>query len=123
MSERDAIMARFRALINSPPPIDPIKDTKAFLRSYLTDADGLDEAIEDIARQVSVNDRTVVRGLAAMEALLAAPDDGMYLYLVAYEANVGLDDPSEERARAWLADLAARVREVLGAKAPPPPTS
>jgi hypothetical protein len=123
MPDRDAVIARFRALIESPPPVDPVYDTRKFLRAHLSDAVSVDEAVGDAARLASVNAVTVVRGLAAMEALLAAPpDDYTISFIVAYDANRDLDDPSEEGARAWLADLAARVREVLGAKAPPPPS-
>jgi hypothetical protein len=123
MSDRDAAMARFRTLINSPPPVDPVEGTRAFLRAHLSDALTVHEALEHVARLASSHPRTVVRDLAAMEALLAAPpDDYTISALVARDANRGLDDPSEEAARAWLADLAARVREVLGDKAPPPPS-
>jgi hypothetical protein len=123
MSDRDAAMARFRELVNTPPPVDPVEDTRAFLRAHLSDALTVDEAIEDVTRLAAQNNRTVVRALVAMEALLAAPpDDETIAGLVAWDANRAIDDPSEEGARVWLADLAARVRAVLGPEAPPPPT-
>jgi hypothetical protein len=121
VSDLDAVRERFREALANPPEIKPVEDTREFLHSYVSDAISVDEAVADAVQQVAVNPRSVIRGLRAMEALLSATPNGVSLSaLVAWDANRGLDDPSEDAARTWLAGFAARVRDVLGDQAPPP---
>jgi hypothetical protein len=121
MSDLDAARERFREALTNPPEIEPVEDTRKFLHAFVSDADGMDDAMAHIARLAAANPRSVIRGLRAMEALLAATPNGVSLLaLVAWDANCSLDDPSEDAARAWLAGFSGRVRDVLGDQAPPP---
>lgn len=121
MSDREAAAARFRAALRSPPQVDPVRDTRRFLRTFVADAISEEEALRNVAGLASTNARAVVEGLTAMEALLADPPrDGTLSAIVAEDANIDLDDPGDAGAATWLAGLAASVREILGGHAPPP---
>jgi hypothetical protein len=117
----DDIRARLLAKLDEAPP-PPLEATRAFLRSYVADADGLKEIHEDIARMVEINPRTLVNAISGIEALLADPPaSGTLARLVAWDGNYVLDDPSDESAGAWLLELAAYIRGVLGDRQSPTP--
>jgi hypothetical protein len=118
----DDIRARLLAKLDEAPP-PPLEATRAFLRSYVADADSLKEIHGDIARMAAVNPRSVVRGVEGIEALLADPPaSGTLARLVAWDGNHVLDDPSDESAGAWLREIAAYIRSVLGDRQSPTPT-
>jgi hypothetical protein len=115
------VHAWLQARLDEPPP-PPLEATRAFLRSYVADADGLAEIHAQIARLAAVNPRSIVRALQGIEALLAdRPTDGTLARLVAWDGNRALADHSDVGAAAWLRELAASLRSVLGDHQPPPP--
>jgi len=92
--------------------MDAVRD---FLQSYVYDAD-MDNVQGIVKHMMSVNPRTIIDGVEGIEEILASPlEPGTLARLVAEDANRGLDDPSDEGARAWLQDLANRVRAWMGA--------
>ena len=102
---------RARAAGTTPPPRDV---TRAFLQSYVSDADSLDEVREEAARAAAHNPDPIRATLEAIEALIADPPrDGTLSYLVAVEANRQLPDPSDEGALQYLYRLTTLLREVL----------
>jgi hypothetical protein len=110
MEVPDALRARA-----SQPPPPPIEQVRSFLRSYLADADGLDDIRRDLARLARVNRETVRRDAVAIEALLANPPaPGTLATMVAVDGNWVLPDPtSDTAAAAFLQELAALIHGVL----------
>ena len=102
-----------RARANRPAP-PALEQVRSFLRSYVADAESMDEVRADLARMAEVNVETVRGRLRALEALLADPPAGGELArLVGWDGNWVLDDPSDAGAAAWLRDLAGLVQRVL----------
>jgi hypothetical protein len=98
----------------SRPPLPPLEATQQFLRWYVDDADGLDEVRANVARQVARDPGEIHAALDALETLIADPPrDGTLSWLVAIDANRGLDDPSDSGAIEFLHQIAALVRDVL----------
>jgi hypothetical protein len=92
------------------PALDAVRK---FLQTFFYDAD-LAEVGRILTNLVEVDDRAPVRGLAGLDALLAdPPSDGTLARLVAFDANLSLDDPSDAGALLWLRSVAEMVREVL----------
>lgn len=115
---RDTARAR---VDESPPP--PLEVTRTFLRSYASDADSMEEIHAEVARMAAANARSIVRALQGIEALLADPPTrGSLAQLLMWDGNQVLADPSDEGAKAWLRDMAAYMRGVLGDQQPPQPT-
>ena len=113
----DKLRQRMLEMLKPPTPLEA---ARSFLQSYVFDAD-LDTLEKTVRHMVSVNSRTIVQGVTGMEAILRTPlPPGTLASLVARDANRSLDDPSDEGAAAWLADLAARVRQWMGHAAPAP---
>lgn len=113
MDDQDELREKFRARLNAPPP-PPLEAARAFLQSYVFDADGEDEIFRDIKRMAAINRRTIDQGLAGLEALLGAelPPDTLS-HLVAVDGNRRLQDPSDAGARIWLQSLLERARAAL----------
>lgn len=119
--EQVRVRAMLQAKLNAPPA-PPLEAATKFLRIFFAD-NSWEEAKEDIFSQSAENPRSVLAGLAGVEGLLAYPpaEPGVLLDLVLWDANTGLDDPSDAGAKAWLGEVAQMVREVLGNKQPPRP--
>ncbi len=116
------VPARFLARLKEPPP-SPLEATRTFLRGYASDANGIEEIHDEIARAAVVNPRGIVRALEGIEALLAhPPGEGTLARLVAWDGNRALADPGDDGATAWLRDMAEYIRGVLGDRQPPRPT-
>lgn len=105
---------RLRARANEPLP-PALEQVRSLLRSYIADSDGLDEVRTELASMAQVNQETVRRKAAAIEALLAdPPPPGTLATLVAIDGNCVLDDETSDAAAAsWLNDLAILIRRVL----------
>jgi hypothetical protein len=111
----EEIQARLRARANAPE-LPPLERTRAFLRSYCTDADSLDEIRDELARDVTRDPVRLRRALDGIEAVLTEPQpDGTLSYLVAVDGNRSLADPSDVGARKYLRQLADGLREALAA--------
>lgn len=96
-----------------------IEAARELLQNYVFDAD-MNQLRAIIEHMSSVNPITIIDGLQGLEDVLVEPQPaGILAELVALYANRSLDDPSDEGARIWLAQLAGRVREWLGDAAPP----
>jgi hypothetical protein len=109
------IQARLRARA-SVPELPPLERTRAFLRSYCTDADTLDEIRDELARDAPRDPVRLRRALDGMEVVLADPQpDGTLSHLIAVDANCSLADPSDTGARDYLRQLADVLREALAA--------
>lgn len=117
MDSRDKLEAELRARAAAPAP-PPLDTTRAFLQSYVSDADGLDEVRAEVARAAAHNPDRVRATLDAIEAVIADPPrDGTLSYLVAVDANRQLPDPGDEGALQYLYRLTQLLRDVLAADA------
>lgn len=118
----DDLRNRFIARLNAPPE-PPLEATRAFLASYVYDADSLEEIRHHVRRMITINPRTIIAGLIGIEDLLREPQPpGTLNMLVAYDANWQIDAPGDIGAAHWLADLAHMLREELGSLSPPSKT-
>lgn len=107
---------KMRDALRRPVGIDAVRE---FLQTYVFDAD-MNQLRASIEYMCSVNPITIIDGLEGLEDVLAEKQPaGVLAELVARDANRSLDDPSDEGARIWLAQLAGRVREWMGDAAPP----
>jgi hypothetical protein len=117
VDSREKIEALLRARAASPPP-PPLDATRAFLQSYVSDAESLDEVRDEVARAAAHNPVPVRATLDAIEAVIADPPrDGTLSYLVAVDANRQLPDPSDAGALAYLYRITRLLHEVLGSDA------
>jgi len=97
---------------DNTPALDVVRQ---YLQAHCADAEGFEEIRRDAVRMNSINPRPVQRASRALDAVLAdPPEDLSFNWLVAQDANWALDDPSEENSKAFLADIAAMLHEVLG---------
>ncbi|WP_405134902.1 hypothetical protein [Nocardia sp. NBC_01388] len=96
-----------------PPAIDQVRD---FLRAFVADCESLDELHDHLFRIATRNQRGIRRELAAIDEVLdTAQPPGTLSWMVAADANRVLDDDtSDAAAEAWLRDIAALIRGVLG---------
>ena len=118
----DEFRKRLQARQETPEP--PLVAARTFLQAFFFDADSMAEVGHTLASLARVNTRGIEEGLAGLEALLADPPrDGTLARLVAYDANLSLDEPGDEAALRWLRSVADMVRQVLtthtGGGAPP----
>lgn len=112
MDTRAKLEARLRVQAATPP----LEATRAFLQSYVSDADGFDEVRDEVTRTAAHNPDRVRVVLDAVEAVIADPPrDGTLSYMVAVDANRQLADPSDEGALQYLYRITLMLREVLGA--------
>jgi hypothetical protein len=117
----DDSRARLLARLAAPPPLEA---TRSFLRRYVSDANGIEEIHQDIARMAAINPRTLVQAAEGIDALLANPPAGGTLArIVAFDGNYVLDNPSDEGASAWLREMAGYLWNVLAATRSPEPTN
>lgn len=113
MESREEISARLRARLHAPAP-PPLEATREFLQSYCDDTDSIDEVREAAARSAAYNPLPLHAALRGIEAVIADPPrDGTLSYMVAVDANRGLDDPSDAGALEYLRQIAGVLREVL----------
>jgi hypothetical protein len=110
---------RLRAALEAPP-LPPLDATRQFLGSYVADAGGMDEVEASIAKMVGINTRTLLRGLAGIEGLLAEFPKRFdsVRNLIACEIGWVLDDETDEGARKWLMELASILRRHLSRDTP-----
>ncbi|WP_327141954.1 hypothetical protein [Nocardia sp. NBC_01327] len=96
-----------------PPALDQVRD---FLRAFVADCESLDEVRDHLLRIAQRNQRGIRRELAAIDAVLDTPQaPGTLSWMVAADGNWVLDDDtSDAAAAAWLGDIAALIRGVLG---------
>jgi hypothetical protein len=117
VGSREEIAARLRARANEPEP-PPLEVTRAFLWSYCNDSDSIDEVRAEAAREAAYNPHRLEAALRAIEAVIAdPPGDDIVAYMVAFDANRSLDDPSDAGALEYLRKIAGVLREVLEPKA------
>ncbi len=118
-AERARLYAFFYAKLHAPPE-PPVDAARKFLHSYFVD-DSWEEARERITSLAAHNTRSILAGLAEIEALLADPPTGPYVLqnLVWWEAQREEEGLTEAGATAWLREVAEMVRDVLGDKQPP----
>jgi hypothetical protein len=110
---REEIRARLRARLYAPA-LPPLESTREFLQSYCDDTDSMDEVRDAAARSAAHNPLPLQAALRGIEAIIANPPrDGTLSYMVAVDANRGLDDPSDEGALEYLREIADLLREVL----------
>jgi hypothetical protein len=96
----------------------PEQVVRKFLRTFVQDADSMDEVREELVRSVESNSRPVTQASRALQSLLASPPrDGSLATMVAVDANRSLDDPSDAGAIEWLTRLAHLTTEVLSSHA------
>ena len=96
---------------DNTPDLDVVR---MFLQAHCADAEGFDEIRRDAVRMKGINPRPLQRASRALDALLAdPPHDLSFVELVSVDANWALDAPSEENSRAFLADMAAVIHDVL----------
>ena len=107
---------KMRDALRQPAGLDAARE---FLQTYVFDAE-MSQLRSIIEHLRTVNPITIINGLEGLEDVLAEKQShGTLAELVARDANRSLDDPSDDGARVWLAQLAGRVREWLGDAAPP----
>jgi hypothetical protein len=98
----------------------PLEEAKQFLRRYWGDETRLDVIRTEMEDTISFNPISIVRGMVAIETLLATPlPNGTLLDMVLWDANHPLDDPGEKSAKIWLQEIVEYVRDVLGDQQPP----
>ena len=90
------------------------KTTQQFLQAYCANAEDIDELVNHLELQASANARPLLQGLKGIEYLLAHPPSGdLLLELVTQNANIQLENQSNESAKAWLLWLAKQIRSEL----------
>src|SRR5258706_11235689 len=93
-----------------PPALATARE---FLLSYKNGAD-LQQTRNSVRNLMGVNATYVTNAIAALEALAALPPgDETILNLVLYDANEPLDDPSDQGAKQYLAELALQIKSCL----------
>lgn len=118
MESREEIRERLRAAADAPAP-PPLEATRAFLESFCSDSDGIEEVRDEVARAAAYNPRPVRAALRAIEEVIAdPPGDGTLSYMVAVDANRSLDDPGDAGALEYLREVASVVRGVLHPDSP-----
>jgi alkylated DNA repair dioxygenase AlkB len=116
MDSREEREEWFRLLLaeQRDAPLDPLKETRTFLRFHVSDAESLDEIRDDAARLAGVNPRPVRTALRAIEALIADPPrDGTLAWLVEIDGNWVLDDPGDSGAIEFLHEITVALRDAL----------
>ncbi|MDQ3684692.1 MAG: hypothetical protein M3430_03715 [Acidobacteriota bacterium] len=106
------------------PPLPPLETVRELLHAYIAD-DSMDEERERIRRRITTHPGTISNYPNAIESLIVNPPakEGVFARSVAWDANRGIDDTSDEGAKAWLKGVAEIVREVLGDQQPPRPST
>ena len=96
------------------PVAEPYQEAAAFLRAFWCDEGDPVAVRARLSRLGSFNTNRLVRGVEALEQVLATtPGEVSLLDLVAWQANRQLSDASDAGARRWLEEAASMVREVL----------
>jgi hypothetical protein len=95
-------------------PTSAVEKSRNFIHSFVADALSLEEVKEHLTRYGRGFPQVLEKNLKDLEAVLSSELPwGTLLELVILDANIGLDDPSEESARVWLENLADLVRSVI----------
>jgi hypothetical protein len=116
MDNREEREEWFRLLLEEQrnAPLDPVAETRKFLRFHLSDAETLAEVRDDAARLAKVNPRPVRTALRAIETLIANPPrDGTLAWLVEVDGNWALDDPGDSGAIEFLHEITVALRDAL----------
>lgn len=103
----DEIKRKLRERMEKTPTVEPFEATREFLMSYVADKDSMEEIEADIDRMSQINTRTLHKGLAGIEKLLASPpaESGTLSRLVAREVGWVLKDESDKGVKIWLGNL------------------
>lgn len=98
---------QMRAILVGPSGLDAARE---LLRDF--HGSGGDAAFERAVRHLlGFNGTTIWTGARGLELALTTPQaPGTLARLVAIDANVSLDDPSDDGARPWLSELLGRLR-------------
>lgn len=77
----------------------------------------MQEVAEDIESLANTHPHTIRRYLLNLEVVLASElPPGQLLDLVLWDANIGLENPTDEAAANWLKELANLMRGILEKK-------
>lgn len=105
----DQLRKRLEARLNAPPP-PAIERLRTFLASYVASGDR--EMLKSAAK---TRPGSILDGAEAIEEVLQGPlEPGSLYHIVSYDGNRRLAQQTDEAAAAWLAQLAADLREWLG---------
>jgi hypothetical protein len=111
--DSDEIRNVLRERLAAPPPA-PLETLTKLLRTYWSDADGVDEVKAQLARMAQVNSRSLEIGLAAIGELLQTPPEGdLLVQLIELEGNQVLPQPTPDGAIRWLQDFAQLLHGAL----------
>ena len=103
------LRGELRSTAASPAVFDPIKTTQQFFQEHCADAEDVEELVNHLELQASVNAGPLVQGLKGIESLLAYPPPGdLLLELVMQDANIQLETRTNDSAKAWLRWLAVQ---------------
>lgn len=93
----------------------PMEKVERFVSTYLSGGDSLDEARAHMRLTAANTTRWLRQELRALEVVLADPpsEQNALAHLVGWVGNWVLDDPSDQGAAAFLAELAEMLREVI----------
>ena len=98
------------------PPRPALEEVRSFLRGYVSDGSSIDEVRDALVSLSEHYPQTVRRRLRAFDEVLKTEyPKGTLSRLVALDANVSLDDPSDENSARWLRQLANVIQQALEA--------
>lgn len=97
-----------------------LEETCKFLSDLFSCVDTYEETVSEIKRKAYNNSKYLIDGLEAVENLLQETAyKGFFADLIEHEANLILEDRTDENAKKWLRELADTIRQILDNKAPP----
>ena len=116
----DDLEEKVRQHLDAEHAKTPLEQARDFIHAYVLDSEP-DDLLRSVQRMCQVNPYKLVVGLRGLEHILSHPQEPRTLLeLVEHDANVSLDDSTDEGARAWLTELTRNVRRWMGDAAPTP---
>ena len=92
----------------------PLDRVRQFLLGRVNDEESLDEIRMHLRKVAPSVTHWLKLDLRDLDALLAQPQEpGLLARLVAFDANWGLDDPSDSAAKEFLQTIANLLRDVI----------